>query len=133
MGDTIFQAICRIGIFMICAQTFVHFCPKGSYEKYLKMLVSIMVLVQVLSPLGALLQGEEEQVAQMQSGEWLEEALMQSMDEMLQGSEAWLGEMEETLEVDSTATMDVTADSEVADEKSGQIVIEPIAPIQIGQ
>ncbi len=53
--DSLFQAICRMGIFMICAQAVVHFRPQESYEKYLKLLVSAMVLIQMLLPIGRLL------------------------------------------------------------------------------
>ncbi len=49
-----FKAICQIGIFLVCAQSIVHFRPDGSYEKYMKLLVSIMVLTQLLQPLGHL-------------------------------------------------------------------------------
>ena len=52
MQNLLFQAICRVGIFMICAQAIVHFRPKEAYEKYLKLLVSAMVLVQLFLPLG---------------------------------------------------------------------------------
>lgn len=45
-----FQAICQVGIFMICAQAIVHFKPNGSYGKYLKMLVSVMLLIQIFLP-----------------------------------------------------------------------------------
>lgn len=45
------KSIIQLGIFMICAQTIVHFRPNGSYEKYLKMLVSIMILLQVFWPI----------------------------------------------------------------------------------
>lgn len=48
--NSIFQAICRVGIFMICAQAIVHFRPNESYEKYLKLLMSIMVLIQLFAP-----------------------------------------------------------------------------------
>ena len=41
--------VCRMGVFLICAQAVVHFRPKAVYEKYLKMLVSAMVLIQLLS------------------------------------------------------------------------------------
>lgn len=58
MGNSLFQAICRVGIFMICAQAVVHFRPKESYEKYLKLLVSVMVLIQVFLPIGSFLLGE---------------------------------------------------------------------------
>lgn len=51
------QTICRIGIFMICAQTIVHFRPRETYEKYLKLLVSVMVLIQLFLPVGSFLLG----------------------------------------------------------------------------
>lgn len=43
------QGICRAGIFVICAQTLVHFRPRQSYEKYLKLLLSTMIIIQLLS------------------------------------------------------------------------------------
>lgn len=46
--------VCRMGVFLICAQAVVHFRPKAVYEKYLKMLVSAMVLIQLLSGIGGL-------------------------------------------------------------------------------
>lgn len=57
MGNTLFQAICRTGIFMICAQAIAHFRPNESYEKYFKLLVSIMILIQIFIPLGNFLVG----------------------------------------------------------------------------
>lgn len=57
MRNVLFQAICRTGIFMICAQAIVHFRPQESYEKYLKLLVSVMVLIQLFLPLGSLFAG----------------------------------------------------------------------------
>ncbi|MDE6926541.1 MAG: hypothetical protein K2P59_15025, partial [Acetatifactor sp.] len=53
--NSLFQTICRIGIFMICAQTVIHFRPQESYEKYLKLLVSAMVLIQMFLPVSRLL------------------------------------------------------------------------------
>lgn len=44
----------RVGIFIICAQALIHFKPKGVYEKYIRLLVSSMILVQLLEPLGNL-------------------------------------------------------------------------------
>lgn len=51
MGEELLNVIRRVGIFIICAQTVVHFKPNHSYEKYLKLLVSIMVMVQIVFPL----------------------------------------------------------------------------------
>lgn len=55
--NSFFQAICRAGIFMICAQAIIHFRPNESYEKYLKLLMSIMVLIQLFVPIGSFLFG----------------------------------------------------------------------------
>lgn len=78
--NSFFRAICQMGIFMICAQAIIHFRPNGSYEKYLKMLVSTMILVQVFLPVSRLLtsgtqEGVEERIAIM------EEEIEKSMEE----------------------------------------------------
>ncbi len=51
MGDGLLQTIKQVGIFVICAQMILHFKPSESYGKYMRLLVSIMVLVQLLVPL----------------------------------------------------------------------------------
>lgn len=56
----LFQTIRQIGIFMICAQAILHFKPSVKYEKYLKLLISVMVLVQLLLPLLKIFSWEEE-------------------------------------------------------------------------
>lgn len=61
MWQGLLGSIRQMGIFMICAQALIHFKPKGSYEKYMKLLVSAMILVQLLSPVAALLSGKEGQ------------------------------------------------------------------------
>ncbi len=57
MQSILFQTICRIGIFMICAQAIIHFRPRETYEKYLKLLVSAMILIQLFLPIGSFLLG----------------------------------------------------------------------------
>ena len=42
---------------MICAQAVVHFRPKEAYGKYLRLLLSVMVLIQIISPIYGLLAG----------------------------------------------------------------------------
>ncbi len=59
MADALFRAICRTGVFMICAQAIVHFRPKEAYEKYLKLIVSVMILLQLFQPFGGLFTGGE--------------------------------------------------------------------------
>ena len=58
MRNALFQAICKVGIFMICAQAIIHFRPREVYEKYLKLLVSVMILIQLFLPVGGFLMGE---------------------------------------------------------------------------
>lgn len=71
---------------MICAQAIVHFRPQESYEKYLKLLVSVMVLVQLFLPLGSFLAGVggEDARGQLES---FRESLEQSMEEARQQAE----------------------------------------------
>lgn len=52
MLQSFFRTICRVGIFMICAQALMHFRAGDAYEKYLKLLVSIMILIQLFLPVG---------------------------------------------------------------------------------
>lgn len=56
------QTIKQIGIFMICAQAILHFKPSAKYEKYLKLLISVMVLVQLLVPVVDFFSGQEQEV-----------------------------------------------------------------------
>lgn len=57
MRNILAQTICRVGIFMICAQAIVHFRPQEAYEKYLKLLVSVMILIQLFLPVGSFFLG----------------------------------------------------------------------------
>ena len=73
MFSNLFQTICRIGIFMICAQAIVHFRPEEAYEKYLKLLVGSMILIQLFLPVGRLLFWGEGQELALKSEEFMEE------------------------------------------------------------
>lgn len=44
------KEIGRVAVFIICAQTLLHFRAKESYEKYIKLLISMMVLLLLLKP-----------------------------------------------------------------------------------
>lgn len=81
MHNILFQTICRTGIFMICAQTIVHFRPNESYEKYLKLLVSVMVLIQLFLPVGVFLAGVSGTGGSIDE---FRESLEQSMEEARQ-------------------------------------------------
>lgn len=69
----LYRVVGQAGIFLICAQTIVHFRPKEAYEKYLKLLLSVMLLPQLLQPVLTVFGGGVEQNAQAQVEEFTEE------------------------------------------------------------
>ncbi len=48
-----------IGIFILCAQSFMHFAAGKTYEKYVKLLIGVMILAQFIVPVRALFLGPE--------------------------------------------------------------------------
>ena len=48
--EGLLSKIGQLAVFLICAQTLVHFRPKKSYEKYIKLLVSMMLLILLVEP-----------------------------------------------------------------------------------
>lgn len=69
----LYHVIGQVGIFLICAQTLVHFRPRESYEKYLKLLLSVMLLIQLLQPLLTVLGGDKIAGTDVQVTEFAEE------------------------------------------------------------
>ncbi len=122
MYSYLMNTVCRTGIFIICAQVLVHLRPKGSYEKYLKMLMSAMILMQLFLPVSTLFTGEGERslAARM---EWFEEQLRQSMEQMEQNH----AEGESVLE---QMTLE-EVQNRIAAQASGSELPEDIAPVQI--
>lgn len=59
MGYTFLEFMKRIGIFLVCAQSIMHFTAGKSYEKYIKLLIGIMVLGQFIIPVRTLFVGPE--------------------------------------------------------------------------
>lgn len=55
MGEKLFLLIRQIGIFMICAQMLLHFKASETYGKYIRLLMSMMVLIQLSLSLAGLL------------------------------------------------------------------------------
>ena len=63
MGYSFLEFMKRIGIFIICAQSFLHFTAGKSYEKYVKLLIGMMILAQFVVPVRALfLSGENAEL-----------------------------------------------------------------------
>mgnify|MGYP000573357288 FL=1 len=104
----LYRVVGQAGIFLICAQTIVHFRPKEAYEKYLKLLLSVMLLTQLLQPVLTVFGGGVEQNAQAQVEEFTEELqsvlnraseqAKQSQEEIGQTAAAVVQEAEETPE-----------------------------------
>ena len=69
----LYHVIGQVGIFLICAQTLIHFRPRESYEKYLKLLLSVMLLIQLFQPLLTVLGGDEIAGTNVQAAEFAEE------------------------------------------------------------
>lgn len=63
------EHIKRIGIFMVAAQTVVHFAAGKQYEKYMKMIAGVIVLLMFLAPFlstsGDIMQRWQAQAEQM--------------------------------------------------------------------
>lgn len=60
MGEGMVSMIKQVGVFIICSQMLLHFKPSESYGKYLRLLVSMMILIQLLLPCIKLFTGEGE-------------------------------------------------------------------------
>ena len=134
MLHSFFQAICRVGIFMICAQAILHFRAKEVYEKYLKLLVSTMILIQLLLPIGNLLAGkgglQAESVLE-EFGKELEQE-MRAAEENAAAADAILEQM--TLEEIRNYVEQPAEEIEQEREGSGnRIEVEEIKPISIGE
>lgn len=69
----LYRVVGQVGIFLICAQTIVHFRPKEAYEKYLKLLLSVMLLTQLLQPVLTVFGEGADQNVQAQVEEFTEE------------------------------------------------------------
>lgn len=78
---------------MICAQAIVHFRPQESYEKYLKLLVSVMILIQLFLPVGSFFMAGDsrETVRQL-------EAFRESLEEGMRLAEEQAAETDRILE-----------------------------------
>lgn len=111
------NVICEIGIFMICTGAIVNFRPKASYEKYLKMLVSAMVLMQLFAAIDGFF-STQGKLALQERIQWFTE----DADDFFSQEE-----LEFRMEVER-----VGAD-EVQEAEKPPIIIEipPIAPINI--
>ena len=135
MQNSLFQAICRMGIFLICVRTIIHFRPQEAYEKYLKLLVSVMILIQLFLPIGSLFLGGGRQDAARQLeafGRELEQEMQKAQESAFQ-TDGLLEQM--TLEEVRRRIEEQTQQEELPREASGEIRtdVEPVEPVKIGE
>lgn len=140
------EKICAMGIFIICAQAVIHFSPSKSYAKYLKLLLSMMVLVQLMQPIVLLVFGNSDSLQNL-AGElwrdfdsgWSEEwstvtGYEEQIDRILDQE---LGEYAQVYEQEYGETMDGTSAMTEQAEASDEAVIsqtetgEEEHPVQI--
>lgn len=128
MQSGLVKIICQMGIFMICTQAIVHFRPKASYEKYLKMLVSAMILMQLLLAIGGMFSSESEQRLK-ERAKWFQESLEESMRRA--ADSAFFPE--ESLQFQVTGEEPCQENQEQIKEILGQITVEitPIEPVTV--
>ena len=135
MGESWFEVIKQVGIFMICAQMLLHFKASENYGKYIRLLMSMMVLIQLAVPLSGLLRGRTgENLAQgltryetlltEQRGE-INEACIQA-EQLLE--ELTLEEIKTRINNQKTEGSEQREDTseETADAKTAPVTIEPI-------
>lgn len=145
MQNLFFQAICRVGIFMICAQAMIHFRPQEAYEKYLKLLVSVMVLIQLFLPIGSFLLGGGGQEAKdmlerfrQELGQSMAEAEKKAAEADAVLEQMTLEELRKRLEEQAaggTEEMGEDAAGAGDDGKNGigiEVDVEPVEPVTIG-
>jgi Stage III sporulation protein AF (Spore_III_AF). len=94
MGRTFLEFMKSIGIFILCAQCFMHFTAGKVYEKYVKLLIGVMILAQFIVPVRAVFFGKEnaqmwEEIEQFQ-GE-LEKIMEEAGEEAAAFMESGMG------------------------------------------
>lgn len=70
------EKIGQLAVFLICAQTLVHFRAKESYEKYIKLLVSMMLLILLVEPIMNLF-SERSRGTFLEQVQWYEQQLQE--------------------------------------------------------
>lgn len=89
------ESMVKLTVFVICAQTIIHFRPKETYEKYLKLLMNLLILSLLILPVKNLLQGgegrsldEEYKLFQKRMEEYMEGAAWKEYDRWVEEQEA---------------------------------------------
>ncbi len=150
MRGELIECIGKIGVFLICTQVLVHFRPRESYEKYLRLLASTMILLQFLVPIGKKLNRVEKAGGQWESvpdkvsvlegemwnaGEFRadEMRLSQIREELAQKAQRQYREEQEKNEALSGDEKEGREQKEVGESAIRIPAVEQVGKVQIGQ
>lgn len=108
----------QTGIFIVCAQMILHFKAAECYEKYIRLLISIMVLAQVIVAVSAVF-GKEGGIFFDGRVAYYQRLLAESMEE------ADMEKMEAILERMTMAEVQARVDAMQKEAAEEQVVAEP--------
>ena len=110
----------QIAIFMICAQALLQFRPKETYGKYLRLLLSAMILIQVVQPVSGFFFGGsvgklENSMKQFQSSmeRSMEQAALRAAEVETQMEERSMVKVQERLEEEESQTIEISPVEEI--------------------
>lgn len=130
MQGSFVKAICQMGTFMICAQAIVHFRPRAAYEKYLKMLVSAMILMQMFLSISEVFSpGRKEMLTERV--EWFTDSLEESMQKAAE--DAFFSEADLQFDITGMEPEHGEEDPqrEGEDTQAVDVQIIPVSPIRV--
>ena len=131
MQSGIVKTICQVGVFIVCAQMLVHFRPERSYVKYLKMLVSSMIVFQVIVSLKGLIAGGAGTDIRRQAEEF-ERQLEESMRAASQSREQ-AEELREKMSLEEVGRRLKEQAQEPEEEGAGEMISVEKVRIDIGR
>ncbi len=112
--EGLLKGICEIGVFLVCAQTVICFRPRAAYEKYLKFLVGLMVLLLIQTSVFRM----------FQKGETMEQKIESFYRELEE-------ERREALRLGNQYQEDETGGEDTAEQKEGKAEVDGISKIRI--
>ena len=113
--EGLLKGICEIGVFLVCAQTVICFRPRAAYEKYLKFLVGLMVLL--------LIQTSAFRMFQKETAETMEQKIESFYRELEE-------ERREALRLGNQYQEDETGGEDTAEQKEGKAEVDGISKIR---
>ncbi len=137
--DLLLKEIGQVAIFLICAQTLLHFRANDSYEKYIKLLISMMLMLLLAEPFLNLLSmesgtgirekmyGYEQKLESMMGSGVLKEEEVENLLVNITTEKVEQGvEYMESMEVQGEVSQEKEADAKKEAMEQREIIIETI-------